>query len=216
MGEMIARYKPGQNVPVFAGSQITAGRFVKITGAKTANGDYPAAHCGSGQWSFGVAEQDSAPTTYPATATDRRVNCIRPGAIARVTAGAAVSAGDDVQSNAAGKAITRATTGLALGKALTAAGADGDVIEVELYGGPSSGQTGEAVAQAAAVADAGALTATNPSAVVASSGEATAADLTTTQGVETCASALVVDVTAIHTTLNALLASLRASEQLDT
>lgn len=46
-----------------------------------------------------------------------------------------------------------------------------------------------------------ALTATNPDAIVAAAGEATAADLTTTQALEAAVSALVVDITALRATV---------------
>ncbi len=141
MAEQIARFKPGQNVPVFAQALIAAGHFVKIVGAKTDQGDYPATHTAAGEHAFGVSEQDSAPTTYNEFATDRRVNIVRGNAIASVIAGAAVSVLDEVQSDATGRAVTQ-TTGLALGKALTAAGSAGDVIEVELYAAPGKGVPG--------------------------------------------------------------------------
>jgi hypothetical protein len=105
MTELIARFKPGDNVPVFANAQINAGRFVKVVGAKTDQGDYPAQHCAAGERSFGVAEYDSAPTTYPATATDRRVNVTRQSSIARMVAGAAITVLDEVQSDSVGRAI---------------------------------------------------------------------------------------------------------------
>lgn len=47
-----------------------------------------------------------------------------------VEAGAAIAIGADVSSDAAGKAITSATGDAILGKALSAASADGEVIEV--------------------------------------------------------------------------------------
>jgi hypothetical protein len=50
-----------------------------------------------------------------------------PGQVARVMAGAAVAQGALLQVDANGKAIT-ATTGKVVGKALLAAGADGDII----------------------------------------------------------------------------------------
>lgn len=132
MTELIARFKPGENLPVFAQAQINAGHFVKVAGAKTAQGDYPAIHAAAGENSLGVAEYDSAPTTYPEHATDRRVNVVRRGAVARVVAGAAVAVGAEVESDATGRAITQ-TTGVILGQALTAAAAADDVIEVDLF-----------------------------------------------------------------------------------
>lgn len=51
---------------------------------------------------------------------------------ALVEAGAAITAGATVKSNADGKAITWATSGAKVGIALSAAAADGDIIEVLL------------------------------------------------------------------------------------
>lgn len=132
MAEMIARFKPGENVPVFASaSQILAGRFVGVAG-KDARGAYIGAHATAATAPFGVAEQDSAPTTFPAHATERMVNVCRRGAVAMVTAGAAIAAGAQVEVGTAGKAITLAA-GVPAGRALTAAAGDGSIIEVDLY-----------------------------------------------------------------------------------
>lgn len=106
---MIGRYKPGNDVPVFANAQITGGHFVKITGAAGA-GDapenaYPAQHCGSGQRAFGVAQDTSGPTTHDPTSQTRMVNTQR-GGVARLRAGAAVDALAEVMSGSDGRAIT--------------------------------------------------------------------------------------------------------------
>jgi hypothetical protein len=53
--------------------------------------------------------------------------------IAKVVAGAAVAAGGEVSSDASGKAVTGGTN--KVGVALTAASADGDVIDVAIIGG---------------------------------------------------------------------------------
>lgn len=52
------------------------------------------------------------------------------GSILKVTAGAAVAVGAEVMSNASGRAITGTATNKSLGKAVSAAGADGEIIEV--------------------------------------------------------------------------------------
>lgn len=136
MASLIGRFKPGENVPGFATAQVNAGRFVRGTGAAGA-GDapltaYPIAHCGAGLRAFGVAEADSGPPTHNANSQTRMVNVARRGTISRVVAGAAVAALAEVESDATGRAITRAT-GVALGVALTAAAAAGDIIEVDLF-----------------------------------------------------------------------------------
>lgn len=145
MGEMIARYKPGANVPGFAATAVIAGRFVKVSADKTTNGDYSIAPCGAGEQPLGVAERDSAATTEPAHSVERRVNVVRRGAIARVTAGAAISAGALVQVGTAGKAITYDPPALSgnaedlpsspaiVGQALNTVAADGDIVEVDLF-----------------------------------------------------------------------------------
>jgi hypothetical protein len=133
MGSLIGRFKPGQNVPVFANAQINAGHFVKIVDAAGA-GDapltaYPAEHCGAGERVFGVAEADSGPITHDAHAQTRMVNVAR-GGIARVVAGAAVAATVDVGSDATGRAVAGVDP---VGQALTAAAQAGDIIEVALF-----------------------------------------------------------------------------------
>lgn len=62
--------------------------------------------------------------------TDESVR-IRVSGVAKVVAGAAITTGDGVESDAAGKLRTL-TTGPLVGIALEAAGADGDIISVLL------------------------------------------------------------------------------------
>ncbi len=52
------------------------------------------------------------------------------GGIVEVTAGAAIAYGAEVQTNAAGKAITLTTGGTSIGRALQAASADGDRLSI--------------------------------------------------------------------------------------
>jgi hypothetical protein len=132
MAEMIARFKPGQNIPAFCTAQVEAGRFLKITGNKTTNGDYSAAHAGAGEYAFGVSERNSGPTTDPATSWTRRVNVVRRGAVARVESGAAIAAGDPIKSDATGRAIPQAGSGVILGYAMSHVTAAAQVVEVDL------------------------------------------------------------------------------------
>lgn len=127
--EQIARFKPGENVPAYAGADVSAGRFVRVSATKDSRGSYVMQHCGAGARANGVAERDAV-----GGVKDWRggFNVVRRGAIARVTAGAAVAAGDDVQSDATGRAITVAA-GVALGMAMHDVAAAGDVLEVDLY-----------------------------------------------------------------------------------
>lgn len=135
MAELIARYKPGVEVPAFAVTQVNAGHFVKIVATKTSQGDYSVGHCAAGNRAFGVAQMDSGAPTLDANDASRRINCVRRGAIARVVPGAAITAGQDVQSDGTGQAIpyTAGAGVVALGQAVHDA-ADADAfVEVDLY-----------------------------------------------------------------------------------
>lgn len=137
--ELIARFKPGENVPASAntsGSPVAAGHFVKIAATKTVDGDYSIVHCTAAVRSFGVAERDSVDVAVDTQRTSwrHRVNIVRRGAIARVVAGAAVAAGVEVESDSTGRAITSAGTNPIQGRNVgIAAAAAGDIIEVDLY-----------------------------------------------------------------------------------
>jgi hypothetical protein len=133
MTEQIARFKPGANVPGFAVTAVVAGHFVKIVADKTSQGDYSIGHCGAGEQALGVAERDSAAATEPAHSVERRVNVVRRGAIARVLAGADITAGAAVKSDGTGLAIPQAGTGIILGYACNTADFDtGQYVEVDL------------------------------------------------------------------------------------
>lgn len=138
---LIARFKPGKDVPVYAASaNINAGHFVTISGRNAKNA-YVGAHTGAGLPADGVAERDCI-----GGVTDHRggTNLTRLS-IARVVAGAAITQGADVSSDSTGRAVTATpqtqsgTTPFAvtpgtkiLGRALQAASAAGDIIDVAL------------------------------------------------------------------------------------
>jgi hypothetical protein len=130
--EFIAVFKPGENVSVQAdGAAIAAGHFVSLKGVNS-KGSYKAAHTGAGLWAFGVAETDALQDV-----TDWRgqTNCTRTGSIARVVAGAAIDASAAaiaVKSDATGRAIAQAGTGIILGYAVTTVTAAGQIVEVAL------------------------------------------------------------------------------------
>lgn len=109
--ELIARFKPGDNVPVYASSDINAGHFVTISG-KNAKGAYVAAHTGAGLYASGVAEVDMI-----GGETDWRGggNITRRGSIARVVMGGAVTVGAAVKADASGRAVAQGGTGVILG-----------------------------------------------------------------------------------------------------
>lgn len=134
MAEMVARFKPGQNVPGFCTAQVEAGRFLAISGPKTPQGDYSVAHCGAGLQAFGVSERNSGPTTHPTSSWTRRVNIARRGAIARVEVAATITVTTGpvaLKSDATGKAIPQGGTGVITGYALHSA-AVGEFVEVDL------------------------------------------------------------------------------------
>lgn len=127
---VVARYKPGESVPAFTKTAVTAGRFVAIVDDKTDQGDYQVGHATAGERAFGVAETSGNATDAP-TSHRRRVNVTRRGAIARVEVGTGgVNAGDEVEVGANGTAIA-ATSGEVVG--IACADADnGEIGEVDL------------------------------------------------------------------------------------
>jgi hypothetical protein len=132
MSEQVARYNPGENVPGFAAAVVNAGRFVKVSATKNANGAYPVEHAAVKTRPFGVAQQDSGPTSQDEHAVERMINVIRRGAIARVQSGAAITAGEEVEVGANGKAVKLAE-GIAVGRCLVTVGAADVFTEIDLY-----------------------------------------------------------------------------------
>lgn len=102
-------------VTVIAAAALTGERFVTLQGA------VPAAGVGN----VGVSRHDAA--IGDAVAADV-------AGVTTVTAGAAVAIGALVETNNVGKAITK-SAGVALGRAMSAAAADGDKILVLLSTG---------------------------------------------------------------------------------
>lgn len=113
----------GQKIPLTAGAALTNKRLVKIGAADRTV--IPAA--AATDTPFGVAEFDAASGD---TAT------IQVDGVAFVEAGAIVSRGDKITSDASGRGVTAApaagTNNGVIGIALQAAGAAGDWIEVLL------------------------------------------------------------------------------------
>jgi hypothetical protein len=111
--EKIGRFKPGQNVSVFAKTAIKAARFIAITDEKTARGDYQGEHAPAGtQHPFGVSQYDSAPTTQPASSRERLVEVMR-GGIPFVEAAEEIPALSQVSVGAEGKAVLATGEGFA-------------------------------------------------------------------------------------------------------
>jgi hypothetical protein len=102
------------SLPLTASATVRAERFVTYAGAE----------CGAGVAAAGVADV--------AGVSGDVIPVVRIGT-AVVAAGAAVTAGALVESDAQGRAVTR-STGVVLGRALQAAAAAGSRIEVLLIG----------------------------------------------------------------------------------
>ena len=131
--QYLAAYKPGDNVPAFCTTQVRAGRFVSIAGPLSASRDIVVSESGAGEWPFGVAERDSAPPTQPARTMMRRVNVVRRGAVARVIAGAALTAEQFVKSDTEGRAVVSATRADACGQAVSSQDTVGELVLVDLF-----------------------------------------------------------------------------------
>jgi hypothetical protein len=125
-------YKPGREITCQASATITGKRFVVISGNRqsgpglsstTEGSNYVVAQAGAGVRAFGVSGHDAA--------SGEKVKVLRAGNVLPVTAGANITAGQEVESDAAGKAIPL-NTGKALGYATTAATSGNDA-EIALY-----------------------------------------------------------------------------------
>lgn len=98
------------------------------------NGEVSHAATTGNPW-IGIA-LDDVPTTASGNRTNDgvvAVKLVNDGGTFNFIASAAISVGDELEPAAAGKVATR-TTGDQIGVAITAAGADGDVIEAVLQG----------------------------------------------------------------------------------
>lgn len=129
--ECIPYYKPGADVTFQATATITGKRFVKVSGNRVSGpglttavdgSNYSAAPCGAGERAIGVAKYDAASGKKVAVAL---------AGIVPVTAGGTIAAGAEVEADATGKAITKAS-GVPLGVCMTAATSGNDA-EIKLY-----------------------------------------------------------------------------------
>lgn len=123
--ESIPLFRPGQDITALTTAAVTGKTFVNVTGpTDPTNGTLVrVATSAAGARALGVAAYDAA--------SGARVPVIR-GCITPVTCGAAVTAGAEVESDAAGKAITLAT-GKPLGKAVSTTAAANTDLFVALY-----------------------------------------------------------------------------------
>lgn len=121
--EMHDVYDPGRDITGRATANVTGKRFVKITGNRS-GGNIAVAHCADGDRSCGVSKYDAVNGDIVGLARGK-------DRVVRVTAGANLAAGQEVQAGAAGVAIV-AAAGAKLGYAITAA-ANGADAEISLY-----------------------------------------------------------------------------------
>jgi hypothetical protein len=130
--DCIPYYKPGADLPAAAGTAITGKRFIKVSAnrqsgpglSSTAEGsNYTMAQCVAGDKAVGVSMYD--------TPVNGKVGIVREG-IVPVTSGAAVAAGQEVQSDALGKAIPLAA-GKANGYCMSGVGGADLDCEILLY-----------------------------------------------------------------------------------
>lgn len=131
VNECIPFLEPGDRWTGHASAAVRGKRFVKISGNRqsgpglattTEGGNYLVAEAGAGQEVVGVASYDAAINT--------KVPVISYGVVP-VTAGAAITAGVAVESDAQGRAIPLAS-GIRVGVAMTAASGAGVDAEIKL------------------------------------------------------------------------------------
>ncbi|TFV90399.1 capsid cement protein [Blastococcus sp. CT_GayMR16] len=125
--ENVGVYEPGVDLTCHASAAVTGKRFVSITGNRqTADngGNITVAHTGAGAKAFGVSKYDAA--------SGGKVGVMRGNSrVTYVNCAANLAAGQDVESDASGRAIVKAS-GVAVGFAVTAATSGADA-EISLY-----------------------------------------------------------------------------------
>ena len=104
MAEQIARFKPGENLTVYAKKTIRAGRLVIIKG-RTAQGSPEVEEAGAKAKPTEIlgVTQRSADESLPATSVDRLVEIVGEGAVARIEASAEIKPGEPAQATTEGR-----------------------------------------------------------------------------------------------------------------
>ena len=110
---------PGDTVSLDAAGDLSANKFHFVTAASGV-----ATLAGAGVHVVGVLQNDPA-------AAGRAAAIVTSG-VSKVVAGAAVAANANVTPNASGRAVTAGMGDVVAGIALEAAGADGEIISVQL------------------------------------------------------------------------------------
>lgn len=123
--EAIPLFRPGSDVTCLTTAAVTGKTFVDVSATvDSTTGLIKVATASAGARALGVATYDAA--------SGARVPVIAgPGTIVYVTAGAAVTAGAEVEVGTSGKAITLAS-GKAVGKSLSTGANNADML-VRLY-----------------------------------------------------------------------------------
>jgi hypothetical protein len=132
--EKIARFKPGQNIPVFAAELLPAGRLVVCSGAKTSQGDYNAKLAGANVEAaiiLGATQRESGPTGDSAAGFTRRVE-VATGGVVYVKAAGAITAGKAVYCSGSGEVKETASEKLSVGVCLNTIAEAGEYAEVLL------------------------------------------------------------------------------------
>lgn len=113
----------GETYPMAAGADLSAKQYhvVRQSAANTVD----VASLATDSAICGVL--DNKPTAAGNEAT------VRDQGLAKIVAGGAITQGVHLTTQSAGRAIAVASGGVAIGRALEAAGADGEVIAVRLY-----------------------------------------------------------------------------------
>lgn len=120
MADVTPYHFPGDTVTCHASAPVVGGTFVAPSGARV-DGNYRVATCGAGARRLGVAARDKASGT--------KVMVIKRGIVGVISAGG-LTAGQRVQSDASGRAITLAA-GAPAGLCLEDA-ADGAIALIDL------------------------------------------------------------------------------------
>jgi hypothetical protein len=104
MAEQLARFKPGENLSVYAKKTVRAGRFVTIKG-RTPSGVPEVEESAAKAKSLEVlgVTQRSAEESLPTNAQDRLIEIVTEGAVARVLASAEIKPGESAQATAEGQ-----------------------------------------------------------------------------------------------------------------